>query len=176
MRSRQPEPRYLAVARVVRPHGVRGELRAAVLTDYPDRLASVEILYVGEKLRPHKVMGIRWHQEAALIRLEGYVDRTAAEMLRGSVLYVAVEDAVALDEDEYYEFQIEGLAIVTDEGEPLGEVVEVFTAPGANDVLIVHGPLGELLIPVIEDVIVELNPDAGRIVVHPLPGLLPDHP
>jgi len=155
---------------------VRGELRAAVLTDYPDRLASVKILYVGGKLRPHKVISVRRHQDVALIRLEGYEDRTAAEMLRGSVLYVAVEDAVALDEDEYYEFQMEGLAVVTDEGESLGEIVEVFTAPGANDVFVVRGPLGELLIPVIEDVVVELKPDAGRIVVHLLPGLLPDYP
>jgi len=176
MRSRQPELRYLVVGRVVRPHGVRGELRTKILTDYPERLASVKTLYVGEELRPHKVMGLRRHQDAALIRLEGYEDRTAAEKLRGSLLYVAVEDAVSLDEDEYYEFQLEGLAVVTDEGEPLGEIVEVFTAPGANDVFIVHGPLGELLIPVIEDVIIELNPDAGRIVVHLLPGLLPNHP
>ncbi|MCJ7548398.1 MAG: ribosome maturation factor RimM [Anaerolineae bacterium] len=160
----------------MRPHGVRGELRAKVLTDHPERLASVEILYVGEKLSPHKVMGVRQHQDAALIMLEGYEDRTAAEVLRGSLLYVTVEDAVPLDEDEFYEFQIEGLAVVTDEGELLGEIVEVFTAPGANDVFVVHGPLGELLIPAIEDVVIELNPDAGRIVVHPLPGLLPDHP
>jgi len=176
MRSQRPEPRYLAVGRVVRPHGVRGELRAKVLTDHPERLASVGILYVGEKLRAHKVMGVRQHQGVALIRLEGYEDRAAAEELRGSLLYVTVEDAVPLDEDEYYEFQIEGLAVVTDEGESLGEIVEVFTAPGANDVFVVHGPLGELLIPVIEDVVVELNPDAGRMVVHLLPGLLPDHP
>ena len=160
----------------MRPHGVRGELRAAVLTDHPESLASVKILYVGEGQRPHKVLGVRRHQDAALIRLEGYEDRTAAEVLRGSLLYVAVEDAVPLDEDEYYEFQIEGLAVVTDEGEPLGEVAEVFTAPGANDVFVVHGPLGELLIPAIEDVVVELNPDAGRVVVHLLPGLLPDRP
>ena len=176
MRSQQPEPRYLAVGRVVRPHGVRGELRAKVLTDHPERLASVQILYVGEKLRPHKVMGVRRHQDVALIRLEGYEDRTAAERLRGSLLYVTVEDAVPLDEDEYYEFQIEGLAVVTDEGESLGEIVEVFTAPGANDVFVVHGPLGELLIPAIEDVVVEVNPDAGRVIVHLLPGLLPGHP
>lgn len=176
MRSQVPEPRYLAVGRVARPHGVRGELRVQVLTDHPERLASVEILYVGDKLRPKKVMGVRQHQDVVLIRLDGYEDRTAAEELRGSVLYIAVEAAVPLDEDEYYEFQIEGLAVVTDEGELLGEIVEVFTAPGANDVFVVHGPLGELLIPAIEDVVVELNPEAGRVVVHLLPGLLPGHP
>jgi 16S rRNA processing protein RimM len=109
------------------------------------------------------------------VLLRGYEDRNAADALREALLYVAIEDAVPLDDDEYYEHQLEGLTVVTDEGETLGEIAEVFTAPKANDVFIVHGPLGELLIPVIEDVIVECDLEAGRLVVRLLPGLIEGH-
>ena len=172
MRRPQPEPRYLAIGRVQRPHGVRGELRVELFTAHPEHIAELDTLYVGDVYEPHEVLGVRMHQDLALILLRGYESRNAADTLRGATVYVALEDAVPLDDDEVYEYQLEGLTVVTDEGEPLGEIVEVFTAPDANDVLIVHGPLGEILIPVIEDVIIELDLEAGRVVVRLLPGLV----
>lgn len=162
----------MAVARVLRPHGVRGEVRAEVLTDYPERLRTIKKLYLGDEHELCRVEGARLHKQFALIKLAGIDSRDAAEDLRTMLLYVSMEDAVPLDTDEYYDFQLEGLDVVTDTEELLGEIVEVFTAPGANDVFIVHGPRGELLIPVIEDVIVGLDLDAGQVVIHPLPGLL----
>jgi len=176
MRGKHPEPRYLAVGKITRPHGVRGELRVEVLTDYPERLASMPTLYLGGDHRLVKVLGIRPHHKALLVTLEGCADRDAADRLRGSILYVAADDAMQLKPDEYYEYQVEGLGVVTEGGESLGEIAEVFTAPGANDVFVVHGPLGELLIPAIEDVVIDIDPDAGRVVVRPMPGLLPDRP
>lgn len=174
MRKLQPEPHYLAVGRVLRPHGVRGEVRVELLTAHPEHLAELETLYVGDSYEPHKVLSVRRHQDLALVVLQGYEDRNAADALRGRLLYVALEDAIPLDDNEYYEHQLEGLTVVTDEGEHLGEIAEVFTAPDANDVFIVHGPLGEILIPVIEDVIVDCDLDAGQVIVRLLPGLIPD--
>ena len=174
MRSMQPEPLYLAVGRVARPHGVRGELRVELLTEFPERLATRERVYVGPEQRAYQVAEVRLHQRVALMRLVGCENRDAAEALRGALVYVAVEEAVPLEQDEYYEHQIEGLEVHTEEGQRLGEVVEVFTAPGANDVLVVHGPRGELLIPVIEDVIVAVDIEAGHIVIRVVPGLFGD--
>jgi len=176
MRNRHPEPQYLAVGRVTRPHGVRGELRVEVLTDDPEHLASLPTLYLGEERRQVKVLGVRLHQKHLLVTLDGCDSREAADELRGLALYVAAEDAVPLERDEYYEYQVEGLQVVTENGEVLGEIAEVFTAPGANDVFIVHGPLGEMLIPAIEDVVIEIDPADGRVVIRPMPGLLPDRP
>jgi 16S rRNA processing protein RimM len=175
MRNQRPEPRYLAIGRVLRPHGVRGEVRVQLLTAHPEHLADVRTLYVGDAHRPHTLLSVRPHKNLALILLQGYEGRDAADALRGEVLYVGREDAISLDEGEVYEYQLEGLSVVTDEGTLLGEVAEVITAPNANDVLIVHGPFGELLIPVIEDVIVACDLDAAQITVHLLPGLIPDH-
>lgn len=172
MQRRQPEPSYLAVGRVLRPHGVRGELRIEILTDSPEHLSDLEAVYIGQNRRMCSLESVRLHQKIALLKLRGCDDRNAAEELRGEYVYVSVKDAVPLATNEVYEYQVEGLRVVTDEGQDLGEIVEVFTAPGANDVFVVHGPLGEILIPAIEDVVVSLELEAGRLVVHLLPGLL----
>jgi len=85
---------------------------------------------------------------------------------------IPVEDAVPLEEGEYYHFQLVGMHVTTEDGETLGDIVDVFTAPGANDVYVIHGSRGEILIPAIEDVVIDLNVAAGRVVIRPLPGLL----
>ncbi len=172
MRRQQPEPRHLAVGRVQRPHGVRGELRLEILTDYPERLVTMESVYVGDDYRRYAVAGCRLHQDVALMRLVGIDDRNAADELRGQVVYVAMEDAVPLEENEVYAFQAEGLHVVTDEGIDLGEITDVLAVPGANDVFVVRGPRGETLIPVIEDVIVDIDIEAGQLTIRVLPGLL----
>lgn len=165
------EPRFVVVGRVLRPHGVRGELRVEILTDYPERLPSHRVLYIGPEPTPYQVEGIRFHRGAALIKLAGCDDRNAAEELRGQWVQIPIEAAVPLEEGEYYHFQVVGVEVVTTEGEPLGRVAEVIET-GANDVYVVHGPRGEVLIPAIEDVVRELDLEARRMIVEILPGLL----
>lgn len=177
MLEKQPEPRYLAIGRISRPHGVRGELRAEILTDYPDRLQTVfaqhlRTLYVGKAHRPFTLTGVRFHQGAMLLTFKECTTRDEADALRGALVEIPLEDAVPLEEDEYYHFELIGMHVETDEGDTLGDIVDVFTAPGANDVFVVHGSRGEILIPAIEDVVMSLDVEAGRVVIHPLPGLL----
>ncbi len=169
---KQPEPRYLAVGRVLRPHGVRGELRVEILTDYPERLATLPYLYVGSDYRRYAVKQGRVHHDVLLLELVGCEDRNAAELLRGMWLYVALEDAIPLETDEYYHFQLAGLQVETTTGEALGEIVEVLALPNANDVYIVHGARGEILIPGVREVVKELDLTTGRMVINLLPGLL----
>jgi len=174
MRRRQPEPRYLAVGRIQRPHGVRGELRMEILTDFPEQLSRLKTLYLGDQQQPYALASVRLHHDIALLKLVGIDERNAADATRGLIVSIALEDAVPLEDDEVYEYALEGLEVVTDEGEHLGEIVELFTAPGANEVLIVHGPRGELLIPVTEEIVVSVDLEGGRLVIHPMPGLLGD--
>jgi 16S rRNA processing protein RimM len=168
---RPTEPRFIAVGRVLRPHGVRGELRVEILTDYPERLHAHRVLYLGVEGTPHPVEGVRLHRGAALIKLAGCDDRNAAEGLRGQLVQIPYEAAVPLEDGEYYDFQILGIEVVTDAGECLGQVVEVLDT-GANDVFVVRGARGDVLIPAIEDVVRELDLSAQRMVVTILPGLL----
>lgn len=174
MPLKRPEPHYLMVGRVSRPHGLLGELRVECLTDYPERLARLETLYIGDDLRPYKPLNVRMHQGVILLTVEGCTDRDTADTLRGQPVHIARADAVPLEEGEFYHFQVVGLAVETEAGEVLGEIAEVFTAPGANDVFVVHGPRGEVLLPVIPDVLRQIDFEAQRVVVHLLPGLLDD--
>lgn len=172
MLNKQPEPRYLAVGRILRPHGVRGELRVEILTDYPDRIPNRRTLYVGKERRPYTLAGVRFHQDVMLLTFKECTTRDEADALRGAIVEIPLSDAVPLAEEEYYHFQLIGMRVETDTGEALGEIVDVFTAPGANDVFVVHGARGEILIPAIEDVVITLNVEAGRVLIRPLPGLL----
>lgn len=87
------------------------------------------------------------------------------------LVQVPVEEAVPLDPDEYYHFQIIGVNVETEAGESLGKVVQVLET-GANDVFVVRGPLGEVLLPAIDEVVRGLDLATGRMVVHLLPGLI----
>jgi 16S rRNA processing protein RimM len=166
----RPEPNYLAIGRVVRPFGLRGELRVRLMTDYPEQLGRLRTVYLGPETQPWQVEAVRLHQEAALFKLVGCDDRTAAEMLRGALVQIARKDAVPLEDDEYYEHQIIGLNVVEEDGTPLGKLTEIITT-GANDVFVIIGPGGELLLPAIESVILDIDLDNGQMVVHVLDGL-----
>ncbi len=173
-----PELSYVVLGQVRRPHGVGGEVRVEIITDYPERVAQHDDLYLAPPGRPDhlkrcQVESVRPHKGVLLIKLAGYDDREAANELRGMLVQLPLEEAVPLEEEEYYYFQLEGMEVKTETGECLGRVIEVLE-PGAHDVYLVQGPRGEILIPAIEDVILELDLEAGKMLVRPLPGMLED--
>lgn len=166
------EPRFLAVGRISRPHGVRGEVRVELLTDTPERFEWLDAVYVGE-VNPRRVAidTVRYHQGIVLLRLAGYPTRTEAEQLRGELLQIPEAEAVPLEEGEYYLFQLEGLDVYTVGGTLIGRLTQVMET-GANNVFVVDGPTGQHLLPDIPDVIKEIDIEGGRIVIQPLPGLI----
>ncbi len=166
----------MVLGQVRRPHGVRGEVRVEIFTDYPERIGEHDWIYLADPRRTDvvercEVESVRPHKGVLLIKLAGYDDREAAEELRGMLVQVPLEEAVPLDEEEYFHFQLEGVEVETESGEGLGRVVEVL-GPGAHDVYVVRGPRGEILLPAIEDVILELDLEAGKMLVRPLAGML----
>ena len=166
-----PEPRFLAIARVVKPWGVRGEIKLEVLTGFPDQIERLKRVYVGSKAVPHDVAHFHWHSGELLLQLADVRDRNAAELLRGQLVQIPHEEAVPLKPGEYYERQIIGLHVTTTEGEPLGQVVEVL-ATGANDVYVVQGPRGQVLLPARVEVVRSIDLEAGTMTVTLLPGLI----
>jgi 16S rRNA processing protein RimM len=161
---------HLVIGRVIAPRGVRGELRVQIETDSPERFYGLRKVFLGEQLTPFEVHRARLHEGQALLQLKGIEDRNAAEQWRGALVYVALTDAIPLEENEYYYYQIEGLKVVTVEGEVLGTVTEIIPT-GANDVYVVQGEEGEILLPAIEEVIVEVNLEEGILRVKLLEGL-----
>lgn len=141
------------------------------MTDFPDRFALLRKVYLGPEAAPFALEGFRLHKGAALLKLEGCHDRTSVEKLRGQLVQIPAEEAVPLEQDEYYVHQIVGLAVWTAEGEYLGRVGEVIST-GANDVYVVRGEGREILIPALEDVVLEINLAQGRLVVELMEGLI----
>jgi 16S rRNA processing protein RimM len=172
-------PPYLLVGEVLRPHGVRGELRIRLLTDYPERIGRLKQIFLGTDIdaadvTPYAVQGMRMNTPYGLLKLRGIDDRDDAERLRGLMVMVDMANAVPLDEGEFYLYQIIGIAVVTDAGETLGTLRDVLET-GANDVYVVDSPeYGEILIPVIEQTIISTDIAARVLTVHVLDGLLPE--
>jgi 16S rRNA processing protein RimM len=164
-------PSFLAVARVRRPFGVKGELLLDVLTDFPNRLTQHEFFYAGRDRQPYEVETLRRHGTDFLLRLKEVRDRDGAERLRGEDLFVRVDDLPPLPQGVYYLHQIEGLEAITEQGESLGRVKEILKT-GANDVYVVQGGKGEILLPAIPQVIREVRLEEGRMVVRLMEGLV----
>src|SRR3972149_4389165 len=85
-----PEPRFIAIGRIARPHGVRGDVLVEVLTDYPERFVTMQTVYLGDALEaePRQVKRAHWHNDRILLNLEGCQDRATAEQLRGLLIQI----------------------------------------------------------------------------------------
>ncbi len=155
---------FLIIGRIVAPHGVRGELRVSIETDDPSRFLALDRVYLGDKHVLHRVLGARLHKGQALLRLDGVHDRDEAETLRGVLVHVSAEDALPLGQDEYYQHQILGLDVVTESGEHVGRVREILLT-GANDVYVVRGHRGEVLLPAIRETILRVDLENSQMIV-----------
>lgn len=172
------QPKYLLIGEILRPHGVRGELRLRVLTDYPERISKLKSVFIGKdpyapNLRSFDVQAVRFHQGYALLTVKQIADRTQAEDYRGLFVMVDIEHAVPLEDDEIYVYELIGMTVETDTGETLGEIIEVLET-GANDVYIVDSvKYGEILIPVTDDTLIKTDTDTNRVIMKLPNGLLP---
>ena len=162
---------FIAIGHIGSVFGIKGEVRVTLATDFPERFQGLETIYLGPEARPVRLLNSRPHQGALLARLEGYPDRTAAEALLGLWIQVPQADLLPLGEGEHYVFQLVGLRVRTTDGRDLGVIEEILSTP-ANEVFVVRGEAGEVLVPYINDVIAEERLHAGEIIVHPVPGLL----
>ena len=159
----------LVVGTVFGAHGVSGELKLRLTTDDPAHLATVPRVWVGDEPRPRRLLGLRLHAGQALVRLEGVRTPEAANDLRGQPLRIAGTDARPNEPGEYFLFQLVGLAVVDEAGAPLGRVTDIIET-GAHDVFVVAPPDGgsDLLLPNHPDVVLDVRPAEGTMVVRPL--------
>ncbi|MCW2587073.1 MAG: rRNA processing protein RimM [Frankiales bacterium] len=163
------------VGRIGRPQGIKGEVTVEVRTDDPeDRFAAGRVLQADPPERgPLTVVGSRQQGKYLVVLFDGVADRNDAELLRDTVLRVAVAELPPLaDEDEYYDTQLIGLAAELIDGTALGEVVDVLHLPG-GDVLVVRRSHGaEALVPFVRAIVPTVDLAGRRVVVDPPEGLL----
>jgi 16S rRNA processing protein RimM len=167
---------YIAVGQVIGVHGLRGEIKVEMYTDYPERFAPGVVLYLGETLDEVTLQVVRPHKGHLLIKCAEIDGRQAAEDCRGLWFYVPAAEAAQLEEGSYWIHDIIGLSVVTTDGVRLGEITDVL-ATGANDVYVVRPEEGvnqgrDVLIPAIADVVMGVDLAQRVMTVRLLDGLV----
>jgi 16S rRNA processing protein RimM len=170
-----PAP-YVPLGRVVKTHGLKGEVSVKPAADLPFVLPEgLEVWFVPPPsgVRCGRIEDVRRGPKGPLVKVSGIDDITAAQKLVGSEMIAKAEELpAAWTEEPEAEFDAEGLTVTDEVHGLLGEVVEVIET-GANEVWVVHGPLGEVLLPVIDQVVLAIDDEARTATVRLLEGLLP---
>ncbi len=171
----------VVVARVGKPHGIRGEVTVDLRSDSPERRFAP-----GARLRVEPPRGAaspvpgevtvlrsRWHQGTLLLTFSEAADRTAAEGLRGAVLHASIPaDETPEDPEEYYDHQLVGLSAHDTDGNPIGVVTAVIHG-AAQDLLSIRTPQGrDTLVPFVTALVPEVDLATGRVVIDDRPGLV----
>lgn len=165
------EPVYLVVGFLRRAHGLRGEIIMDLHTDFPERLRRGRKLFVGEERQPVTLTGARRHAKGMLVKLQGIESPEDAIPFRNKWVCVRAADLPALPEGQLYQHELFGFQVMDENGNRLGELVEIIET-GANDVYVVRDESGkDLLLPAIPSVILETDPARRVMRVHLLEGL-----
>lgn len=166
----------LRVGVITTTHGLKGEVKVYPTTDDPERFLDLEkvVLKTGKVEQTLFIAGVRFAKNMVLLKFKGLDRIEDVEKFRQAELYVTREDAVALEEGEYYIGDLIDMEVYTVEGELLGILTDVMET-GANDVYVVNSKkYGEILIPVIEQCIINVDIIHSKMTVDLLPGLLPE--
>jgi 16S rRNA processing protein RimM len=170
----EEESEFLLVGRIVKPHGLRGEVLVRVLSDNPDRFAAGSELLWGpdpESAEPIAIISSRDHKGALLVYFKGINSLEEAEPLRDRMLFVDASEIGELDdEDAFWEHEVIGLDVVHVNGTVLGKVADVLARP-AQDLWSVDTGSGEVLFPAAKELVVLVDLDAGKVVIDPPEGL-----
>ena len=157
----------LEVGQIVNTFGIKGEVKVTPFTDDINRFDDLEKVYVKarKESKLYKIESVRYHKNMVLLKLEGINNPEDAELLKNSFLEIDREDAIPLEEGQYFIVDLIGLDVYTDEGNLLGKVDDIYNT-GANDIYVVKDELGkQVLLPGIKEVIKEVKLE-DRIIVH----------
>lgn len=164
--ERGPDPDRLSLGWITGSHGLRGEFRMFMVTNHPEALRAIRTIYLGEAQEPWEVRRIHPlpNGKEAIVRLVNLTALEDAAGLRGQQVWVDREALPPLPEGELYHYQLVGLDVIEEDGTLLGRLAEIIET-GANDVYVVRGLAGEILLPAINDVIRDVDLETGKMTV-----------
>jgi len=164
----------IPIGKVLGPHGIRGQLRIIPYSGDSASITSLRTVLLrapGGPYDSYEIAHAVVHKKHVLISLKGFDNINQVLSLAGREVFVRRDQFPQLPAGEYYWCDLIGLAVQTEDGEALGELVDIFET-GSNDVYVVKAGSREILIPAIEEVVLDVNLVAGRMVVRPPEGLL----
>ena len=164
----------VAIAKIAKPRGLRGELVADLLTDFPERFDNLQKVFAVHPTGETSELEIErfWFQKRRIIfKFAGFDSIEASESLRNCEISISEDEIVELETDEFYDWQLQGCAVETIEGEKLGAVKEVLRT-GGTEILVVAGETKEYLIPFAEKICTSVDVENKLIKVDAPEGLL----
>ncbi len=165
---------FVAIAKIIKTRGLQGETVAEILTDFPERFENLERVFAvfeNKEVSELEIEKFRFHQKRILLKFKGVDSPEAAESLRGAEICVPEDEAVELEEDEFFDWELEGCQVETVEGEKIGAVKELMRTGGTEN-LVVIGAEKEFLIPFAETICVSVDVENKLIRVDVPDGLL----
>lgn len=163
----------LQVGVITQTHGIKGEVKVFPTTDDAQRFKKLKKVTLdnGKERRELEITSVKFFKNLVILKFKGIDDINEVEKYKKAALFVTREDAVPLEENEYFIADLIGLKVVSDEGEELGTLDDVLQT-GANDVYVVKNDKGEeILVPAIKDCVKNVDIEGGEILLHLLPGL-----
>ena len=155
---------------------MKGALRVRSYADSPQSFESPRKILLRPEQGPERWAGVEWirpHPKGVLLKLEGIDTPEMAGLLKGAEIGADRCDLPDLEDGEYFWTDLIGLEVLTSTGQSLGRVTDMFQT-GANDVMVVQGPRGEVLIPAVEAVVDRIDLEAGRMTLADMDGLVPE--
>ena len=163
------ELKFITIGRILAPWDFQGQLKVEVITDFPERFTSASTVYINQ--RPMTIDSVGWHKGKAIIKFATIDSVRDAEKLRGQLVEIHHSQLQPLPAGQYYQFQLIGLEVKTTQEEPLGKISEILPTSN-NDIYVVKGDDGEILIPATDEIVKSIDLDKGVIVIEPVKGLL----
>jgi 16S rRNA processing protein RimM len=164
----------ITIGKVVKPFGVKGEMKIEPMTDFPERFKELHRVYLvspAGKEVSCEVKAVRYAGGAPYLLFAGYDSPEKAKEINGWLIQVPQEEAVPLPEGSYYWFELTGMEVVSETGEKLGTITDVF-ATGSNDVYVMKRGGKEVYIPATKEVIKQVDRKSKRMVIHLVDGLM----
>ena len=165
---------YLEIGQIVNTFGIKGQVKVVPFTDDITRFDYLKKVYiVNQKLRREvDIENVKYHKDMVLLKFKGLDKIEDVEIYKNSYLEIDRKDAKPLEEGEYYIVDLIGLDVITDEGQNLGKVDDIYNT-GSNDIYVVKDELGkQVLLPAIKDVIKKVDLENKKIIVHIIDGLI----
>lgn len=163
------ENEFITIGRVLGQWALGGKIRVSPMTDFPERFDAGETVYIDET--PYVIESTEWHKGNALVKIKGVDSIEDAEEFSGKYVEISAAQVKPLPAGQYYHYQIVGLKVVTTGGQEIGTVADVLTS-SANDIYVVKGKDGEVLIPATEDIIKSIDLEKKLMIIEAVAGLL----